>query len=177
MLCKTGGNLCLPGTEIPNWIRHQTVGSLISFRVPSFLDDETGNMLVCVVYAANKEAPRELDRWGWFRLRFCNRSRYPPKYFEIESNNCFFDSCDDHIFVEVRGFHEIELEMNSGDRIELFIKVLLYEEMNCEIQVKKLGIHLLFGDPNEVIDKPESALLRMLRSDPSANPERKSPQI
>jgi hypothetical protein len=175
MMCKADAycSLCLPGSEIPNWFSHQTIGSLISFHVPSFVDGQISKVLLSVVYASNKEVSRNSDNWGW---RFCNKTRNPTKYFMAHSKNSIFYVCEDHIFVEVKSGDEIELEMKSGDEIELFVKVLPHEEMECEMQVKKLGIHLLVDEPN-VTDKAESALLGMMSSDPSANQEHKSPQI
>ncbi|XP_059429961.1 disease resistance protein RPV1-like isoform X2 [Corylus avellana] len=155
MMCKAddGCSLCLPGSEIPNWFSHQIIGSLISFRVPSFLDGQISKVLLCVVYAANKEVSRNSDNWGW---RFCNKTRNPTKYFTADSCKSIFYSCDDHIFVEVTSGDDIKLEMKSGDEIELFVKVLPHEEMECEMQVRKLGIHLLVDEPN-VTDKAESS--------------------
>jgi hypothetical protein len=155
MLCKTdGGSLCLPGSEIPNWISHQTTGSLISFHVPSFLDCRIGRLLLCVVYAANKKEPRFLDLEGWFELTFCNKSKNPPECYGIESRNCYFDSFEDHMFLDVMQFHHINLEMNSGDEIELSVNLgILSEVKNCEIQVKKCGIHVLVDEPNVIDDE------------------------
>ena len=56
------------------------------------------------------EAPRDLRRWGWLDWRFCNKTRNSQIYL-VFSRECFFDSCEDHIFVEVMGFSRIELEM------------------------------------------------------------------
>ncbi|XP_059461751.1 disease resistance protein RPV1-like [Corylus avellana] len=155
MMCKAPGGcfLLIPGSEIPSWFGHQTIGSLISFRVPWFLS-KIGKVLLCVVYAADKEVSRDSGNWAW---RFCNKTRNPTKYFRSTCTlwNNIVHSCEDHIFVQVRELHENELEMKSGDEIELFVKVLLHEGMKCEIQVKKLGIHLLFDELN-VIDEAET---------------------
>ncbi|XP_059429972.1 disease resistance protein RPV1-like isoform X2 [Corylus avellana] len=154
MLCKTdSSSLCLPGSEIPNWFSHQTIGSLISFHVPSFLDGKMGKVLVCVVYAANKEVPRVLDLQGWFDWTFCNKTKNPQESYKIESRNCYFDSFEDHIFLAMMQFHHINLEMKSGDEIELSIDLGDQSQVKkCEIQVKKCGIHLLVDEPN-VIDE------------------------
>ncbi|XP_062173051.1 disease resistance protein RPV1-like isoform X2 [Alnus glutinosa] len=155
------GSLCLPGSEIPNWFSHQTIGSLISFRVPSFLDGKIGKVLVCVVYAAKKEEARLLDLDGWFNWTFCNKTRNPQESYGIESRNCYFDSFEDHVFVAMMQFHHINLEMKSGDEIELSVDLGDQSEVKkCQILVKKCGIHLLVDEPN-AIDEDESALLHI----------------
>ena len=152
------GSLCLPGSEIPNWFSHQTIGSLISFHVPSFLDGKIGKVLVCIVYAA-KEEPRLLDLEGWFDWTFCNKTKNPQESYKIESRNCYFDSFEDHIFVAMIQFHHINLEMKSGDKIELSVDLGDQSQVKmCDIQVKKCGIHVLVDDPN-VIDEDGSVVV------------------
>jgi hypothetical protein len=169
MMCNTEyGSLIIPGSEIPNWFRHQAIGSLISFRVPSFFNGKIGKVLLCVnvVYAANKEASRDLyqdDNWFQFGWRFCNKTRNSQKYFQIEARNrCSFDIFEDHIFIDVMKFDKIELEMKSEDEIELLVVVVLptmfahifkdqahqSELKKGSIQVKKCGIHLLVDEKN-----------------------------
>ncbi|XP_059461927.1 disease resistance protein RUN1-like [Corylus avellana] len=93
MLCKTdSSSLCLPGSEIPNWFSHQTIGSLISFHVPSFLDGKMGKVLVCVVYAANKELSRS----------------YICSHDTISSYN-----------LEMKSGDEIELSVDLGDQSQV----------------------------------------------------------
>jgi hypothetical protein len=152
MLCKTySGRLCLPGSEIPDWICNQEMGSLISFRVPSSWDGKIGKVLVCVVYAGNKgkEAPpRELhDRRVWFEWRYCNKTRNPQKSYSLRHNEYmderiyYFDSSEDHIFARVIKFNQVEFQMESGDEIGLSI------DLGDMTEVKKCGIHLV-DEPN-----------------------------
>jgi hypothetical protein len=56
------------------------------------------------------EAPRDLRIWGWFDWRFYNKTRNSQIYL-VCSRECFFDGCEDRIFVEVMGFRGIQLEL------------------------------------------------------------------
>jgi hypothetical protein len=105
MLCKTDkGSICLPGSEIPNWFSHRTIGSSISIRVPSFWDGKIGNMLLCVVLAAKKEAPRNLSRVSSFSWRLRNKTRtHQVPLLVACPAGCFLGSCEDQIFVEAMG--------------------------------------------------------------------------
>ena len=147
-------SLCLPaGSEIPNWFSPQTTGSSISFHAPSFWDGKMGKMLLCVVFAAKKEA--HLSRVGCFNWRLRNKTRTHQMGFTIGSKpDRFFGSCEDHIFVQKTGdYQPFGFEVKSGDEIELFVKLASIsmdrsEELEGEIQVKKCGIHLLGNEPS-----------------------------
>jgi hypothetical protein len=186
------GSICLPGSEIPNWFSHQadegvslchsgretpiwfshtkcwwsshyqTMASLISFHVPSFLVGKIGKMLLCVVFAANKEDPSRVGNLNW-RLR--NKTRTHQANLKIGSKPFrVFGSCEDHIFLEVCPLMkcqtsiidpQFDFEMKSGDEIEVSVEFACMsmdrsEELKSEIQVKKCGIHLLVDDPNVV---------------------------
>ncbi|XP_059430940.1 disease resistance protein RPS4B-like [Corylus avellana] len=154
MMCKAkaqyyGTSVCLPDIEIPNWFSHQTTGSLISFRVPSFFTGQISNLLLCVVYAANTEGPTDFD----FMCTCRNKTRNPQDPLSLRSSSAYFDISEDHIFVDVMPFNRIRFEMKSGDEIEVSVEVMVFpgqqsEVKKREIQVKKCGIHLLFDDPN-----------------------------
>jgi hypothetical protein len=158
MMCKAdNGSICLPGSEIPNWFSHQadegvslclsgseiqfgldirwnryshdqTMASLISFHVPSFWDGKIGKMLLCVVFAANKEAPRDLSRMGSFNWRLRNKTRTHQVNLTIGSTPYrLFGSCEDHIFVQVEVDHPLlGFEMKSGDEIELSVALYVH---------------------------------------------------
>jgi hypothetical protein len=140
-----GCYLCLPaGSEIPNWFSHQTTGSSISFHVPSSWGVEFSKLLLCVVFAANKEAPRDLSRVSNFSWTLRNKTRTHLTEIVIGSRaGCFFGSCEDQIFVQATP----GLRMKSGDEIEVSVKIP-NEELKGEIQVKKCGIHLPVNEPS-----------------------------
>jgi hypothetical protein len=151
MLCKADGAgcICLPGSEIPNWFSHRTIGSSISIRVPSFWDGKIGNMLLCVVLAAKKEAPRNLSRVSSFSWRLRNKTgTHQVPILLMSPAGCFSGSCEDQIFVQAMGdCHLMRRYMKSGDEIEVSVNSS-NEEVKGEIQVKKCGIHLLVNEPS-----------------------------
>jgi hypothetical protein len=74
----------------------------ISFHVPSSWGGKSGKLLLCAVFAANKEAPcRDLSRVSNFNWRVRNKIRTHEMDFFIGStaDRCF-GSCEDQIFVE-----------------------------------------------------------------------------
>jgi hypothetical protein len=141
--------LCLPGSEIPNWFSHQTIGSLISFRAPSYWGPgKKCKLLGWVVYARNEEAPRDFDRKDGFKWMFCNKTRSPDESYGWGPKAKFFDSFEDHIVVEAMEFRMSLGNLKSGDEIEAW--VTCESSLGLEksgIQVKKCGIHLV-DEPN-----------------------------
>jgi hypothetical protein len=151
---KRQPELFLPGSEIPNWITHQTIGSSISFRVPPLLEGKIRKVLLCVVYAINKETPRDilargyLLRWKW---RFCNKSSrdqsnnwdtVPDAYFGLD----FFNFEDQIFALKITDSMWIERLQTSGDEIEFAVDLKIWDQgiiRNSKImEVKRCGIHL-----------------------------------
>ena len=165
MMCKKDylSSVLLPGSEIPNWISHQAMGSSISFRVPPFMDGrKIGKVLSCIVYAANKEVPALGDR-GLFRWRLCNKSSgdrsndwYNVGVCKAITRAPFFE---DHLHAQVMAWGEDRrngIKMKSGDEIEVAIDLHKYNsfhgrDMRCGIdpeivEVKRSGIHFVLDD-------------------------------
>jgi hypothetical protein len=149
---ELGCSLCLPGSEIPNWFSHQTIGSLISFRAPSYWGPgKICKLLGWVVYATNEEAPGDFGRKDRFKWMFCNKTRSPNSSSGWLRKAKFFDSFEDHIVVEAMAFPMSLEEVKSGDEIEA--RVTCVDGTSSQwiekrgIQVKKCGIHLV-DEPN-----------------------------
>jgi len=141
--------ICLPGSEVPNWFSHQRIGSSISFHVPSVSNGQILRLLVCAVYAANGEYNKmgALDP----HVIIDNKTR---GYQHILSPTLFPGpiTCEDHVFLYQTPLIRNEIEMESGDEIELSI------ELRKAAKVNKCGIHLLVDEPN-VMDECESVVL------------------
>jgi hypothetical protein len=174
MMFKT--DICsvlLPGSEIPNWISHQTIGSSISFCVPSLLDGNIGGkMLLSVVYAVKKEAPREIFdqrrdlRW---RMRLRNKSYRDRSnnwddwetvgdFYRVIPEGPDFDIFEDHIAARVIANNSwtrnIISKMKSGHEIEVDVDLklsahpgIVYERIDPQImEVKRCGIHFVVDE-------------------------------
>jgi hypothetical protein len=160
----------LPGREIPNWFSHQTIGSSISFRGRPLLEGKIRHVLLCAVYAVNKEAPRDrLARggrleWKW---RLCNKSsrdqsndwnvvplaRVEPDFYNFEDHIHAIKMADymPMAYFRPKGIERLPTE--SGDEIEVAVHLQMwdqgsiYNSKKCEIdsqivEVKRCGIHL-----------------------------------
>jgi hypothetical protein len=159
----------LPGREIPNWFSHQTIGSSISFRGRPLLEGKIRHVLLCAVYAVNKEAPRDrLARggrleWKW---RLCNKSSRDQSndwnVVPLARGFPDFYNYEDHIHaIKMADYMPMSympegierLQTESGDEIEVAVHLQMwdqgsiYNSKKCEIdsqivEVKRCGIHL-----------------------------------
>jgi hypothetical protein len=161
MMCNTDSlsYVLLPGSEIPNWISHQAMGSSVSFRVPSYMDGrKIGKVLLCNVYAVNKEAPA-LGGVSLFIWRLCNKSSRDQYNYRNYTGGCMainqapnFDIFEDHIQAKVMEWDEIK--MKSGDEIEVATD-LQHSHGGEEgidrqiVEVKRSGIHFVLDDGDE----------------------------
>jgi hypothetical protein len=168
-MCKTDydSSVLLLESEIPNWISYQAMGSSVSFRVPPFLDGcKINKVLLCIVHAANKEAPALGDRsgfiWGLRNKSSRNQSNngYDVGISDSISRAPGFDIFEDHIYARVWDWGVI---MKSGDEIEVTIYDNEIQERSylCGIdpqivEVKRCGIHIVLdGDEPSVRDDVE----------------------
>ena len=185
-MCKTDEDChgILPGSEIPNWISHQAMGSLVSFCVPPFLDGrKSSKVLLCIVYAANKEAP-ELGDWSFFQWRLCYKSSrdqsndwYTVGKCKVITRAPDFDVFEDHIHAQVfAGLNTLwcepnRMKMKSGDEIEVAIDLIQGgRDYMCGIdpqivEVKRCGIHFVLDD-----DEISESEVKVRRIDDCSHP-------
>jgi hypothetical protein len=128
----------LPGSEVPNWFKHQGIGCSISFDVPPLSEGEIRGLLVCAVYAAKEESDAITSSPF---LKISNKTRghediFRPTFYAIPI------TCEDHSCVCHIPLKRYQFEMENGEEMEVYI---ISQE---DIEVKKCGIHLLFDDSN-----------------------------
>jgi len=129
---------CLPGSEVPNWFSHQRIGSSISFHVPSISNGQILRLLVCAVYATNGD----YNKMGGLspHVIIDNKTRGYQHILWL-TLFCGPISCEDHVFLHQMLLVRDEIEMESGDEIELSI------EFWEAAKVNKCGIHVQVIEP------------------------------
>lgn len=131
--------ICLPGSEIPNWFNHQRIGSSISFHVPSISNGQILRLLVCAIYSANFEYNKMGGLYPHViidnKTRGYEHTLWPSLFPGTVTS-------EDHVFLYRTPLIRNEIEMVSGDEIELSIN--FWEAA----KVKKCGIHLLLDEPD-----------------------------
>ena len=50
-------NVVIPGSEVPNWFRHQSVGDSINLEVPSYLFKQIRGIVVCAIFGPHQHRP------------------------------------------------------------------------------------------------------------------------
>ena len=54
---KARFDVVIPGSEVPNWFRHQSVGASINLEVPSNLFKQFRGIALCAVFGPNQHRP------------------------------------------------------------------------------------------------------------------------
>ena len=149
--------LTIPGSEIPNWFRHQNVGASVNLQVPShlLLSKKLKGIAVCAVYIFCQHHPfhqlhikGEIEGMIYTHVLRCffrpNRHRFPLVYLplseefgKIESYNLWFEYFLYFQFVE--SISKEELDANDFTQIEL-----TFETEGPGLEVTKCGAHLIF---------------------------------
>ncbi|KAG7957788.1 hypothetical protein I3843_11G192800 [Carya illinoinensis] len=159
--------VCFPGREVPNWFSHQSIGSSISFRVPSLSEGEIRMLLICAVcsYMQNGNTP-DLD------VIIHNKTRkfrhllvsIPVEHCAKFSHNLFlFQAPVIRNKLKTVDFPEKEMEMFSGEEIE----VSFNNWGSGYNEVSKCGVHLLLEKPND----NNGSMVQYLRYDTAEDDE------
>ncbi|XP_042492133.1 disease resistance protein RPV1-like isoform X2 [Macadamia integrifolia] len=128
-------DILFPGVGIPDWFSYQSTGSSIYFEVPPPSNKKIQGLIICAVYAADKENAVYTDGP---EATFINRTngldwKHRPKI------NALSITKQDHIWVSNLAEATFVDLLEGGDQVDVSI------EMGDPIQVKKCGIHLFQG--------------------------------
>ncbi|XP_050254078.1 TMV resistance protein N-like [Quercus robur] len=161
----------IPGSEIPNWFRHQNVGASVNLQVPSHLlfSSKLG-IAVCAVYIFHQHHPLHQLHIQHYRgtiytheLRCfvveANGDRYNPVWLPLSEEFGKIESY--HLWLECFPFRthfgshcEEELDANEFTQIEL-----TFEAYGPDLEVTKCGARLIFEQDLEDLNqtKPGSS--------------------
>ena len=136
----------IPGSEIPNWFRHQNVGPSVNLQVPShlFFNSKFLEIAVCAVYIIRQ--PHPLHRRSF--------APYNDDYCFVKVNGVTYSAipfrCDSHSVTESHHLwlRYFSFQFFSSDRYKLdaneFTKIeVTFETRGPGSEVTKCGAHLI----------------------------------
>ncbi|XP_050255293.1 TMV resistance protein N-like [Quercus robur] len=139
----------IPGSEIPNWFRHQNVGASVNLQVPShlLLSSKFMGIAVCAVYIFHQHHPLlQLHIQNTHGLRCSVKvNGYPSfgvplplsvEFGKIESYHLWIEY---YPFTCFESYWKEELDANEFTQIEV-----TYEIFGPSLEVTKCGAHLIF---------------------------------
>ena len=168
-------DVVIPGSEVPNWFRHQSVGASINLEVPSYLFKQFRGIALCAVFGTPQHRPPnhpsyELCLDCYFKVNGNYSSSGPFTRVSVESEymvesdhcwfmyllpNCYFkflqivdgSSCQLEIVFQPRVY---EKEMMGPNRREIKNTLRkLIEIKNIKIEIKKCGAHVVYEEEIE----------------------------
>ncbi|XP_042515991.1 disease resistance protein RPV1-like isoform X2 [Macadamia integrifolia] len=133
-----------PGSEIPEWMAHQSMGSSISFEVSPHLGCKFQGLDASAVFAIEEEDENRVSsmpiifnkttgtKWVWL-----NGSYYTPRSpYQDQMWVCHIPFSD--LYVHLGG--EGEFEAQEGDQLEFSINFEIENFEEARVQVKKCGV-------------------------------------
>ncbi|KAJ4959505.1 hypothetical protein NE237_026616 [Protea cynaroides] len=155
-LCGCGiFDIFLPGSEVPEWFSHWSMGSSISFEVPPLLDRKIQGLTVCAVYTAN-EKPKE------FTFAFCGNA--PSANIHNKTEGCIRGSLrimytiqDNHqhdLWVAHIPYAWLEDQWEHGDEIEVRVNI------GTQFQVKKCGVNLVYEQDEKCSQSNSESMIK-----------------
>ena len=172
-------DVVFPGSEVPNWFRHQSVGASINLEVPSSLDKQFRGIALCAVFGPPQHRPPNLPSYElYLDCRFkVNGNDLSGGLFTqvsgefeytVESDHCWFMYLHPNYFFEEE-FLQIadgsscqleivfqpgvyEKEMMGSDMMDIENTIGIRERIeikNIKIEIKKCGAHVVYEEEIE----------------------------
>ena len=141
--------LTIPGSEIPNWFRHQNLGASVNLHVPShlLLSSKFLGIAVCVVFIIRQHHP--LHQHELYCSIKANGYRSPRVWFTLSEELGKIESY--HLRLQyfpyktsLESHWKEELDANEFTQI-----VVTFETFHPGLEVTKCGAHLIFEPDNE----------------------------
>ncbi|XP_030967972.1 TMV resistance protein N-like isoform X2 [Quercus lobata] len=149
---KRSFDVFLPGSEVPNWFRHHSVGALINLELPSYLFEQIRGIALCAIFRHHQH--RGYDSYELTcRIKANGRdftsffpARVSGEFNTVESDHCWFI----YLFPRsIEFFLGAELpEIADGSSCQVGIEFILEGERM--IETRKCGSHkVMYGDIEE----------------------------
>ena len=161
-------HVVIPGSEVPNWFRHQSVGASINLEVPSYLFKQFRGIALCAVFRPHQHRPPNLGpdhlscqfKANGIPAHVLPVVRFWEKSVTVESDHRWFMYLLPNFF---RFFFRKELlQIADGSSCQLEIEFIAGEGSMMEI--KKCGAHMVYEeemeDLKQSMDQTECSIIR-----------------
>lgn len=139
-------DVVIPGSEVPNWFRHQSVGASINLEVPLYLFKQFRGIALCAVFGPpHQHCPPNTHLMCLFKANGNLLMGFPfPRFSEevdrIESDHRWFMYLLPNYFPKL--FHRQEFfQIADGSSCQL--------EIEFEGLIKKCGAHMVYEEEME----------------------------
>ena len=148
-------DVVIPGSEVPNWFRHQSVGASINLEVPSYLFKQFRGIALCAVFGPHQHRPPNHHSYDLGVMCSLKAPRnyflfYPPLGFSEE-----FDTVEsDHRWFmyllpnSLQYFSRKEfLQIANGS--SCLLEIEFKSEDPSMMEIKKCGAHVVCEEEME----------------------------
>ena len=152
---KVRFDVVIPGSEVPNWFRHQSVGASVNLEVLSYLFKQLRGIALCAVFGPHQHRPPNhlsynLHLTCYFKANGNYFSSYPfvsvSKEFDtVESDHCWFMYLLPNY---LQGFFQKEfLQIANGS--SCLLEIEFKSEDPSMMEIKKCGAHVVCEEEME----------------------------
>ncbi|XP_050286579.1 disease resistance protein RUN1-like isoform X3 [Quercus robur] len=146
-------DVVIPGSEVPNWFRHQSVGASINLEVPSYLFKQFRGIALCAVFGPLHQhrppnhGPDDLlchFKANGIPPRSLPAIRFGEKSVTVESDHRWFMYLLPNYFRSF--FRKGIFQIADGSSCQLEIE---FQSRDPRIEIKKCGAHMVYEEEME----------------------------
>ncbi|KAL4626531.1 hypothetical protein ACB092_05G103400 [Castanea dentata] len=144
-------DVVIPGSEVPNWFRHQSVGASINLEVPSYLFKQIRGIALCAVFRPLQHHPPNLCLICHFKANgnsvgchLCTGFWEMSDTFESD-HRWFMYLCPNYLFKFYSPKEFYQIADGSSCQLEIVFK----PNHTSMIEIKKCGAHMVYEEEME----------------------------
>ncbi|KAL0010740.1 hypothetical protein SO802_005848, partial [Lithocarpus litseifolius] len=144
-------DVVIPGSEVPDWFRHQSVGASINLEVPSNLFKQFRGIALCAVFG-----PNHLTNGPWLACHFKANGkdfssgpgvRFSKEFETVESDHRWFIYLLPNYFKLLNGKGLLQIADGSSCQLEIEFKP---HGLHLNLmEIKKCGAHMVYEEEME----------------------------
>ncbi|XP_050286575.1 TMV resistance protein N-like [Quercus robur] len=147
-------DVVIPGSEVPNWFRHQSVGASINPEVPSYSFKQFRGIALCVVFGPHQHRPPNNLAYPLYLschfkangkgFRDCPLLRSSEEFDTVESDHRWFMYLLPNFFINLNSKEFLQIADGSSCQLEIE-----FRSWNRSIEIKKCGAHMVYEEEME----------------------------
>ena len=164
-------DVVIPGSEVPNWFRHQSVGASINLEMPSNLFKQFRGIALCAVFRPHQHRPPSHHSYkllcqfkaNGYKFGVRPYAKISAEFDMVESDHCWFT----YLLPNNLEYHSpnefLQIARQIADESSCQLEIEFIVENGSMMEIKKCGAHVVheeeMEDLKQSMDQTECSII------------------